>query len=124
MRRVVVESQFAGKGSNPLVRWWRRRRNIRYARAAVRDCIMRGESPIASHLLLTQPGVLRDGDPAERRMGIEAGHAWMAVADAVVLYGDLGCSAGMFQGQQAAATAGLPIEWRSLPDWVGPLSVR
>ena len=34
--------------------------NVAYARAAVRDSLLRGESPIASHLLYTQPGILKD----------------------------------------------------------------
>lgn len=63
MRLVVLESPYAGDVE----------RNVRYARAAVRDCLDRGEAPIASHLLYTQPGVLDDLVPAERAMGIEAG---------------------------------------------------
>jgi hypothetical protein len=47
----------------------------------VRDrIIIAGEAPIASHLLYTQPGVLRDEIPEERRHGIDAGLAWGAVA--------------------------------------------
>jgi hypothetical protein len=48
-------------------------------RAAVRDRILRGESPIASHLLYTQPGFLKDDVPEERHLGIEAGLAWRSV---------------------------------------------
>jgi hypothetical protein len=44
---------------------------------------LRGEAPIASHLLYTQPGVLNDGVPAERAHGIEAGLAWLRAADAI-----------------------------------------
>lgn len=95
----------------------RRQVNKIYARAAVRDCIMRGESPIASHLLLTQRGILDDGDEAERLIGIRAGHAWTPVADAVVLYSDLGVSSGMLAGLEEAKAAGVTFEWRSLPEW-------
>lgn len=114
MRRVIVESPFAGRGNNPLARWWSRLQNKRYARAALRDCILRGESPIASHLLLTQPGVLRDDDPAEREMGIDAGHAWLPVADAAVFYIDRGFSRGMDTGLLRAAQAKIPVERRRL----------
>ena len=41
-----------------------------YARACVADCLRRGEAPIASHLLYTQPGVLDDDVPEERAQGI------------------------------------------------------
>lgn len=56
MRLVIVESPFAGDVEE----------NIKYARAAVRDCLMRGEAPIASHLLYTQEGILNDDIPEER----------------------------------------------------------
>lgn len=63
-------------------------------RRAVRDSLARGEAPIASHLLYTQPGILCDEDPSERAWGISAGLAWGKVADATVLYADLGIVKG------------------------------
>lgn len=106
MRLVILESPYAGDI----------RANTAYARACLRDCMRRGESPIASHLLLTQPGVLRDHDRRERAQGIAAGHAWMRVADAVVVYTDRGISGGMLEGIKAATVAGVPIEMRRLPE--------
>lgn len=88
--------------------------NRRYARRCVRDSVLRGESPIASHLLYTQPGILDDGDPAERKMGIACGLAWINVADATVIYVDRGVSLGMSQGDRAARAAGLKVEYRTL----------
>jgi hypothetical protein len=104
MRRVVVESPFAGDVDE----------NIKYARACIRDCLLRGESPVASHLLLTQDGVLNDRDPIERAVGINAGHAWMHGADAVVVYQDRGISAGMQAGINVAQFHKMTIEYRSL----------
>ncbi len=75
---------------------------------------MLGESPIASHLLYPQPGVLRDSDPAERQWGIDAGMAWREVAEASVVYVDRGLSGGMKFGIAAARTAGIPVTFRSL----------
>jgi len=69
MRRVIVESPYKG---NLIQRWF----NRRYARACLHDCLRRGEAPFASHLLYTQPGVLRDGVALEREQGIRAGLAW------------------------------------------------
>lgn len=109
-RLVIVESPYAGDIN----------RNVAYARAALRDCLLRGEAPIASHLLYTQPGVLRDEIPEERQHGIQAGLAWGRVAEATVVYQDLGLSRGMEYGIAAAAQAGRPIEYRSLPDWSAP----
>lgn len=104
MRRVVVESPFAGDVEA----------NIAYARAAVRDSVLRGEAPIASHLLFTQPGILDDNVPSERQLGIDAGLAWLSVADASVVYTDRGVSAGMEYGIAAARGAGVPVEYRSI----------
>lgn len=104
MIRVVVESPYVGDVE----------RNVRYARVAVADCLARGEAPLASHLLYTQPGVLDDDDPAERERGIAAGHAWVKVADLVVVYEDLGVSDGMRAGVEAAGRTGVPVEYRRL----------
>lgn len=107
MRLVIIESPYAGDIE----------RNVEYARACVRDSLLRGEAPIASHLLYTQPGILDDNIPAERQHGIDAGLAWRAVAHASVVYVDLGVSRGMQYGIAAARRAGIPIEERSIADW-------
>jgi len=105
MKRVILESPFAGDVE----------RNTRYARACVRDSLLRGEAPIASHLLYTQPGVLDDDVPAERQHGIDAGLAWKSVAEGTVMYVDFGISRGMRYGMEAAKAANLPVEVRHLP---------
>lgn len=92
MRRVVIESPFAGTGIWP-ISMFRRWANIRYARRCLHDSLMRGEAPIASHLLYTQ--VLDDRDSRERNIGIETGLAWLEVADAHIFYIDRGMSRGM-----------------------------
>lgn len=104
MRCVILESPFAGDVQ----------KNVRYARACLNDCLHRGEAPIASHLLFTQPGVLNDEDPAERALGIDAGHAWIPNAEAVVVYCDWGISSGMAAGIKAALEAGRIVEYRHL----------
>ena len=104
MRRVVIESPYAGDVAE----------NVTYARRCVLDCLRRGEAPYASHLFFTQPGLLDDGDPEERRLGIEAGLAWGRSADAVVVYVDRGVSRGMVQGIREARRRGTPVEIRSL----------
>jgi hypothetical protein len=92
VRRVIVESPYAGNIEL----------NLRYLRACMADCIRRGEAPFASHGLYTQPGVLRDDVPEERMAGIHAGFGWRCVADATVVYTDLGTSTGMGYGIKAA----------------------
>jgi hypothetical protein len=108
MRRVFVESPYKARF------FWQRWLNRRYARRCLKDALDRGEAPFASHLLYTQPGVLRDSDSVERDRGIRAGMAWGTVADATVVYTDRGVSAGMSLGITAAVLADRPVEYRSL----------
>jgi hypothetical protein len=104
LRRVILESPYAGDVES----------NVSYARACVRDSLSRGEAPIASHLLYTQPGILRDEVAEERQWGIDAGLAWRSVAEATVVYTDRGISRGMQYGIDDAADCGRPVEYRSL----------
>lgn len=103
-RLVIIESPYAGNVEA----------NTEYARKCVRDSLLRGEAPIASHLLYTQPGILDDDIPADRQAGIDAGLAWRMVADATVVYTDLGISKGMQYGIEAAKKAGITVEYRVL----------
>lgn len=104
MRRVILESPWSGN--------IRKHRN--YARKCIRDCLKRGEAPIASHLLFTQPGILRDHHAEERKLGIDAGLAWSEVADAAVFYADYGFSFGMQCALQRHSELGTPVEVRYL----------
>jgi hypothetical protein len=104
MRLVILESPFAGD----------EQANIDYARLCVRDSLMRGEAPIASHLLYTQPTILNDSIPEERKQGIDAGLAWGKVADATIVYTDCGISEGMHWGIYVANMFDRPIEYRSI----------
>lgn len=83
-----------------------------YLRAALADAIQRGESPIASHGLLTQ--VLDDAIPEQRRTGLEAGLSWVPHADVVAVYTDLGISTGMQLAIDAGNEAGVPVEYRTV----------
>lgn len=105
IRLVVLESPYAGDTLT----------NVNYARAALADCLHRGEAPFASHLLYTQPGVLDDRVPVQRGMGLEAGLSWGRHADATVVFTDLGISAGMKLGIIQAEAEGRPVEYRDLP---------
>lgn len=103
-RLVALESPYAGKVEE----------NIEYARKCLADCLKRGEAPFASHLLYTQPGVLNDDVPKERKLGIAAGFAIEAQLDATVVYVDLGISEGMIEGILRAQDEDRPIEFRKL----------
>lgn len=105
MLRVVIESPYAGNV----------KRNLHYLHDAIRDCLSRGEAPYASHGFF--PGALDDDDPEERKLGIEAGLVWGAVAEKVGVYADLGISAGMHLGIDRHRDRGLEVEFRSLEKW-------
>lgn len=104
MKLVIIESPFAGDVEA----------NIEYARKCVKDSLSRGEAPIASHLLYTQPGILDDKIPEERQWGIDAGLAWRRVADMSVVYTDRGISKGMEYGIKAAEESGISVEYRNI----------
>lgn len=104
MKKVILESPFSGFVE----------RNIKYARLCVRDSLMRGESPIASHLLYTQDGILNDNIEEERMHGINAGLEWKKVADLQVFYIDYGISKGMQYGMDYAKEHNIPFETRNI----------
>ena len=103
-RLVIMESPFNGNIEE----------NIKYARRCMKDCFMKGEFPFASHLLYTQEGILDDALPEERKLGIEAGLNWGKLAEATIIYTDLGISEGMKQGIERAEREGRKVEYRSL----------
>lgn len=106
MKLVVIESPFSGDVE----------RNLKYVRACMADCFRRGEAPFASHALYTQPGVLDDNIPEERKLGMVAGFEWGDLAQLTVVYEDLGYSHGMHEGIDRAKKAGREIEVRRLGD--------
>lgn len=100
--RVVLESPYAGDVE----------RNLKYARECLKDSLTRGESPIASHLLYTQEGVLNDEIKEDREKGIHAGLDWLSVAEKHVFYVDYGISKGMSYAFEYAKKHKLPYEFR------------
>ena len=104
MDRVILESPYAGDVEV----------NLNYLRLCMRDCLMRGEAPFASHGLYTQLGVLDDCDLEQRAIGIEAGLAWGTAARKTVIYIDRGISRGMRYGIERASKEGRLVEYRTL----------
>lgn len=105
---VIIESRFAAGDGHTV------EEHIAYARRAVADSVHRGEAPIASHLLFTQPGILDDSIPEERTLGIEAGTAWYRVADKILFYVDYGWSRGMLEAEKLQIKMNLPYEVRRI----------
>lgn len=109
---VIVESPFSAYKEDGSWDAVQVKQHIAYARRALSDCLERGESPYASHLLYTQPGVLDDSVPEERKLGVSAGHAWIEAAERTVVYADYGISLGMLEGMRVAAAYGKPVAFR------------
>ena len=107
---VIIESPYALDGKIG--------RNISYACCALKDSLLRGEAPFASHILYTQPGILDDSNPEERKLGMEAGFEWYIVADKAVVYQDLGISSGMRMGIETAERYGIEVEYRNIEGWI------
>ena len=108
MKLTIIESPFAPTNGHTV------EANINYARRCMADSLARGEAPYASHLLYTQPGVLDDTVPAERRLGIDAGFAWGAQAVRVAVYSDYGITRGMQEGIARAKSAGQEVVHRTI----------
>lgn len=119
MTRVILESPLSAPTPEE------RAANVRYAVECMRDSLQRGEAPFASHLMYSRNvaeavfeatlpggyhstslvsavvapyGALDDSNPDERKLGMEAGFAWLAAAEKQVVYVDRGVSAGMRAG--------------------------
>ena len=99
---VIVESPYAGNVE----------RNLAYLEACLLDCLKRGESPYASHKMLTT--CLDDNDPEQRKLGIEAGLAWCRKADDRIFYVDRGWSFGMKAAHDLYIREKLSFKVRSL----------
>jgi len=100
----IIESPCAGEVQ----------RNIRYARACVKDCLLREEIPYASHLFFTQSGILDDRILEERMSGMNAGIFIAGFARLEGVYTDFGITEGMEYGIKEAEKAGRRIEFRML----------
>lgn len=99
---VIIESPLAGDVEA----------NKAYAQKALRDSLMRGEAPFASHLLYTE--ALDDNIPEEREMGIEAGLVIGKHAVLTAVYIDRGISSGMKYGMARADKEGREVVFRQI----------
>ena len=99
---VVIESPYKGKV----------KQNVAYAQKCMRDSLLRGESPFASHLLYTQ--VLDDAIKKQRDMGMDRAFNWYKHADLMAVYIDKGISDGMKMGMEVAEKLGIEVVYRTL----------
>ena len=100
--RIQIESPFAGDT----------KRNIAYAKRALRYALDAGFAPMASHLLYTQ--VLDDTDPEQRKQGIDAALMYAEQADQIWVFEDYGITPGMAQAINAGANNDTPIVFMTI----------
>ena len=106
MNTVTVESPFAANETNSEAV------HRAYLERCILDCIKRGESPYASHKMLTD--ALDDSIPEQRTTGIEAGYIYAARSDKIAFYIDYGTSHGMKLAENKYKLFSLPYEFREI----------
>ena len=103
---VLLESPYYSEDESVM------KENVKFAEACMRNSLMRGEAPMASHLLYTR---VLDED-GERSIGMSAAMSWQTVVDKLVVYSDRGITDGMTESINLAVKKGLRIEYRTLYD--------
>lgn len=108
---IVIESPFKAteEHSNEVHR--------AYLERCLRDAVLRGETPYASHKMLTD--AFNDCDPVERRIGINAGLAMarqlvLAGTAQAIFYIDYGWGEGMHGARDLYQKLGISYENRSI----------
>ena len=109
MKTVAIESPFSGDAEF----------NLKYLDLCILDCIRRGETPYASHRMLTT--ALDDKNPRERSLGISVGMAFNCSLDIRAFYVDLGMSSGMQQARLTYERRGFAFEDRTISSIYGDI---
>lgn len=103
---VILES--------PFHHWHEEGRKLHqaYLELCLRDSLLRGEIPIATHKLYT--AALDDSKPEERKLGMETLTRFFDVSEYSVFYFDLGFSPGMHWGFEMTRQRNRTFHFRSL----------
>jgi hypothetical protein len=102
VKTVAIESPIAGQLE----------RNREYLKRCILDCLGRGETPYASHAVLTL--ALDDTDPEQRREGLLMGLCMSATLDQRVFFIDYGWSSGMVAARHFYDDNGLSYVERTI----------
>ena len=107
---VIIESPFKGNADSTEAD------HRTYLERCIRHCIQRGETPYASHKMLTD--ALDDHEEEERKIGMEAGMAMsniLLLAGATpIFYEDYGLSGGMFAARNTYNIANVAYHFRKI----------
>lgn len=102
VRTVAIESPYSGDTH----------RNLKYLDRCILDCLKRGETPYASHKMLTT--ALDDTTPEERALGMQRGLEMAVTLEVRAFYVDLGWSDGMRSAKKYYEENNIPYETRVL----------
>lgn len=106
MTPVVIESSYAGQVE----------RNREYLQRCILHCLANGETPYASHQMLTD--ALSDSDPQQRAEGIRAGlemsKAIIRSGGRVAFFVDYGWSDGMIAAREEYESEGIRYQVRRI----------
>lgn len=110
---VVVESPWRGLANKRLPDPYAKSKH--YLRQCLRDCLVRGEIPWASHAVLAWTRALYEEDADQRAEGIQVCKDMIQHhAQKVVLYVDFGITTGMHEALIWARMHGKPTEERRI----------
>ena len=107
---VVLESPYAASEESTV------EDHMAYLDRCILDCLVRGETPYASHRMLT--GALDDTVPEQRELGIKAGISMSATLLSnharVAIYQDYGISKGMLRAMNIYQSFGIYCDLRTI----------
>jgi hypothetical protein len=85
-----------------------------YLSACIRDAVMRGEVPIASHAMFCVASDFNDEVDADRALGLTAARVMIQNCQLVAVYCDHGISEGMRRAMEFAFSINKPVETRRI----------
>jgi DNA-directed RNA polymerase subunit RPC12/RpoP len=109
VKTVAIESPFSGDIEF----------NLKYLDLCILDCVRRGETPYASHRMLTT--ALDEKNPREHSLGTSVGMAFNCSLDIRAFYVDLGMSSDMQQARLTYERKGLAFEDRTISSIYGDI---
>jgi len=106
---VLLETPSSGSESSVIYE--------KYAKACLRDSLLRNEAPLSAYLLYKQPGIISEDSSIEKIRSIEAELSWSKFCNKLVVYNDYGITSDMRKSiENALKEKDHIVEYRSLGD--------
>lgn len=99
-------------------------KNLQIARELTRAVLLAGHAPYTPHLFYTE--FLDDTNEQERSLGMQAGQAWLRLADEIWVFAtdEESCSSGMRAEIRLAQSFSLPVRVVWMPEEFAKIAVR